>query len=297
MAIGFWLLGVVLAFTWGYILNLLVFRTERTGGLIGVADVAAAFLAGGFVPLDILPLHGLWLVLPFRFAGWFPAQIFSGRVKFAELPRELGLLLRWLLLLPLIRLTIWQLGLRRCRCSKPSTAGLIPLPAGAGGKLSAWWGRFLSSWSSSGPSFEDSIPVRGGGGGGPGAIPPPADADTQEVRSLLCLACPLPGHLRDDGLLPPLPELLAYQDAELLLAYLQPCGVRQIPHRGVSRCDKGPSHHGAPVGAPLPLPGDGVGGAWRHGTPRISARGTRGFLFLGRSLWRAGLRRYRGAGG
>ncbi|RLE32494.1 hypothetical protein DRJ58_05260, partial [Candidatus Acetothermia bacterium] len=123
--------------SWGwcspYILNLLVFRTERTGGLIGVADVAAAFLAGGFVPLDILPLHGLWLVLPFRFAGWFPAQIFSGRVKFAELPRELGLLLRWLLLLPLIRLTIWQLGLRRCRCSKPSTAGLIPLPAGAGG--------------------------------------------------------------------------------------------------------------------------------------------------------------------
>ena len=68
--------------------------------------------------------------------------------------------------------------------------------------------------------------------GGPGAIPPPADADTQEVRSLLCLACPLPGHLRDDGLLPPLPELLAYQDAELLLAYLQPCGVRQIPLPG-----------------------------------------------------------------
>ncbi|MCD6541502.1 ABC-2 family transporter protein [Candidatus Bipolaricaulota bacterium] len=71
----------------------------------------------------------------------------------------------------------------------------------------------------------------------------------------------------------------------------------KYPCRGVSRCDKGPSHHGAPVGAPLPLPGDGVGGAWRHGTPRISARGTRGFLFLGRSLWRAGLRRYRGAGG
>ena len=68
-------------------------------------------------------------------------------------------------MLPLIRLTIWQLGLRRCRCSKPSTAGLTPLPAGAGGRLSAWWGRFLSSWSSSGPSFEDSIPVRGGEGG------------------------------------------------------------------------------------------------------------------------------------
>jgi len=113
MAVGFWLLGVVLAFTWGYILNLLSFWTERSTGIVLMADAAAVFLAGGFVPLDILPLKEIWLLLPFRFAGWFPTQIYLGRVGFAELPRELGLLLGWLLTFLVLQKLIWRLGLRR----------------------------------------------------------------------------------------------------------------------------------------------------------------------------------------
>lgn len=117
VSIGFWILGVMLAFTLGYILHLLAFWTARTDGIMVVADVAATFLAGGFVPLDILPLREVWLFLPLRFAGWFPAQIFLGRVDPIELPRELGLLLGWLLLLTLVRLAIWRFGLRRYRAA------------------------------------------------------------------------------------------------------------------------------------------------------------------------------------
>lgn len=111
-ALGFWLFGVVLAFSWGYMLNLLAFWTERTAGIMGVADAAAVFLAGGFVPLDILPAKEVWLFLPFRFAGWFPAQIFLGRVPAERLPVELGVLLGWLLFFLLGTKFIWRLGLR-----------------------------------------------------------------------------------------------------------------------------------------------------------------------------------------
>lgn len=113
VAVLFWLLGVALAFNWGYVLNLLAFWTARVSGVLDVADVAAVFLAGGFVPLDILPLREVWLFLPFRFAGWFPAQIYLGRVGLEALPRELGLLLGWLLLLSLVRRAVWRWGLRR----------------------------------------------------------------------------------------------------------------------------------------------------------------------------------------
>ncbi len=113
VAVGFWLLGVALAFTWGYTLNLLSFWTQRSTGIVLMADAVAVFLSGGLVPLDILPLKEVWLLLPFRFAGWLPTQIFLGRVGFAELPRELGLLLAWLLAFLLIRKLIWHLGLRR----------------------------------------------------------------------------------------------------------------------------------------------------------------------------------------
>jgi len=113
VAVGFWLLGVALAFTWGYTLNLLSFWTQRSTGIVLMADAVAVFLSGGLVPLDILPLKEVWLLLPFRFAGWLPTQIFLGRVGFAELPRELGLLLAWLLAFLLIRKLIWRLGLRR----------------------------------------------------------------------------------------------------------------------------------------------------------------------------------------
>ncbi len=115
VAVGFWLLGVILAFNLGYTLNLLAFWTERTTGFAGVADVAATFLSGGFVPLDVLPLREVWLFLPFRFVGWLPAQIFLGRVKPGELPLEFGVLVLWLAISVVIAKGVRTLGLRRYR--------------------------------------------------------------------------------------------------------------------------------------------------------------------------------------
>lgn len=113
VAVLLWLGGVVLGFTWGYLVNLVAFWTERATGTVILTEQAAAFLAGGIVPLDLLPLKELWQVLPFRFAGWLPAQVYLGRVDMAIIPLELTKLLAWFLVLFGLTRLIWRRGLAR----------------------------------------------------------------------------------------------------------------------------------------------------------------------------------------
>ncbi len=112
-ALLFWLGGVVIAFTWGYLLNLAAFWTQRALGALLAADAVATFLAGGVIPLDLLPLKGLWLFLPFRYAGWLPTQIYLGRVPLESLPLEFLKLLAWLIALRLLVKLVWHRGLMR----------------------------------------------------------------------------------------------------------------------------------------------------------------------------------------
>lgn len=109
----FWLGGVVLGFTWGYLLNLAAFWTERTSGLLDLADQAVIFLSGGFLPLDLLPLKELWQALPFRFIGWFPAQVYLGRVDMNAIPLEFAKLLAWFFALFGLTKLLWRRGLAR----------------------------------------------------------------------------------------------------------------------------------------------------------------------------------------
>jgi len=112
-AVLMWLGGVILGFTWGYMLNLVAFWTERATGMVVLAEQAASFLAGGVIPLDLLPLQELWLFLPFRFAGWLPTQIYLGRVSRSELPLEFLKLLIWLMAFCVLVQWLWRRGLRR----------------------------------------------------------------------------------------------------------------------------------------------------------------------------------------
>ena len=112
-ALVFWLGGVVLAFTWGYLLNLTAFWTERALGVLLMTDAVATFLAGGVIPLDLLPLRELWLFLPFRYAGWLPTQIYLGRVPLEALPLEFLELLAWFVVLWLTVKLVWHRGLMR----------------------------------------------------------------------------------------------------------------------------------------------------------------------------------------
>ena len=113
LGVGFWLGGVMLGFTFGYLLNLVAFWTERTHGILQLSYAAAFFLAGGVVPLDLLPLAPLWQALPFRYAGYVPAQIFLGRLPPSCWPQELLLLAGWALALLVLTRFVWRVGLRR----------------------------------------------------------------------------------------------------------------------------------------------------------------------------------------
>ena len=108
-----WLGGVVLALTWGYLLNLIAFWTERSTGITSLVSETLMFLAGGVVPLDLLPLQRLWLALPFRFVGWLPAQVYLGRVPREALPFEFLKLLGWFAAFFALSQWMWLRGLRR----------------------------------------------------------------------------------------------------------------------------------------------------------------------------------------
>jgi ABC-2 type transport system permease protein len=112
-ALSLWLGGVVLGFTWGYLLQLTAFWTERVRGSLGVVEQVVSFLAGALAPLDLLPLSGLWQWLPFRFAGYVPAQIYLGRMSEREIGAEAAILLGWMLAFAVLVQVVWQRGLRR----------------------------------------------------------------------------------------------------------------------------------------------------------------------------------------
>lgn len=108
-----WLGGAVLGFTWGYLINLAAFWTERAVGVVTVADVAVFFLAGGVIPLDLLPVSWLWQSLPFRFFGWVPAQVYLGRLDMSAIGLEAIKLVMWTLVLLGLSHLVWRWGLRR----------------------------------------------------------------------------------------------------------------------------------------------------------------------------------------
>lgn len=112
-ALGLWLGGVVLGFTWGYLLQLTAFWTERVRGSLAIASQIAAFLAGAIIPLDLLPLSSLWALLPFRFAGYVPAQVYLGRMTGPEIAGQAVSLAAWLTVFAVAVRVMWRRGLRR----------------------------------------------------------------------------------------------------------------------------------------------------------------------------------------
>lgn len=112
-AVLLWLGGVVLGFTLGYALNLLAFWTQRVTGTLGLVEQMAFFLSGAVIPLDLLPLHNLWLVLPFQFAGWVPAQVYLGRIPKGDLWFEFLKLAAWLAAGGGLVQLAWRRGLGR----------------------------------------------------------------------------------------------------------------------------------------------------------------------------------------
>lgn len=117
VSILFWMGGVILGFTVGYLVNLLSFWTDRSSGGFVLLSGLTYLLSGAVLPLDILPLKQIWLALPFKYSGFFPAQIYLGRVPPAEWPIEFVKMLVWVLVLSIATRIVWNLGLQRYQAS------------------------------------------------------------------------------------------------------------------------------------------------------------------------------------
>lgn len=111
--IVFWLGGVVFGFTIGYLFNLLAFWTDQSSGALMLSSGAAYFLSGAVLPLDILPFKEIWLALPYKYSGYFPAQIYLGRVPSSEWPVEFVKLCAWILITVIAAKIVWRIGLKR----------------------------------------------------------------------------------------------------------------------------------------------------------------------------------------
>jgi ABC-2 type transport system permease protein len=83
--------------------------------LLWIVTTLAYFVSGQMMPLDMLPPFwaGLLKALPFQYLAYFPAVIFLGKVKGAELAWGLLAQLAWAVALVVLTRWLFHRGLRR----------------------------------------------------------------------------------------------------------------------------------------------------------------------------------------
>lgn len=73
------------------------------------------FLAGGLVPIDIMPpaLRNVSLLLPFQFTTFFPIRLYQGSLEPGQIFRGIGLAIAWMSALAVIMSFVWKKGVKR----------------------------------------------------------------------------------------------------------------------------------------------------------------------------------------
>ncbi len=73
------------------------------------------FISGHMLPLDLLPQpwSTLLKLLPFQYMAYFPAVVFQGKIRGAELAFHLGLELFWAVAFAVLARTLYRTGLKR----------------------------------------------------------------------------------------------------------------------------------------------------------------------------------------
>jgi ABC-2 type transport system permease protein len=109
------LLGFVIGFFFEACIGTIGFWFLEVTSLLYVVNTLAFFVSGQMFPLDLLPPFwaGLLKMLPFQYLAYFPATVFLGKVKGADL--VLGLLgeLFWALFFIVLARSLYRFGLRR----------------------------------------------------------------------------------------------------------------------------------------------------------------------------------------
>jgi ABC-2 type transport system permease protein len=108
-------LATSLAFLFQFMIGLLAFWAEDTGGVRRVEAITRAFLSGELVPLALFPAYLLPFleVQPFRYMLSFPLEVLTRDLPAADLARGLGLQAAYTAAMYLGYRLLWQHGLRR----------------------------------------------------------------------------------------------------------------------------------------------------------------------------------------
>jgi len=109
-------LSAVIQFSIAYSFGMLTFWFLEIQGFVILSMAIESVLGGQIFPLDLLPSGVLRVAeyLPFYYQMYFPAAIFTGRLRDPFLVlRGLGIELAWVALLLAINHLLWVRGLRR----------------------------------------------------------------------------------------------------------------------------------------------------------------------------------------
>ncbi len=110
--------SLLMAFLIGFLLEsligLIAFWFLEVSSLVFIYMMINYFLSGHMIPLDWLGEFGVWVqYLPFQYLAYFPAKVMLGRLEYAELVRELGIELVWILVLLILNRAVFSRGVRR----------------------------------------------------------------------------------------------------------------------------------------------------------------------------------------
>ena len=106
--------GVIVYFCMSCLLGFLGFWTVETWGTRFIFIILLDFLAGNFIPIDILPplVAKTLLLTPFPYMFYFPIKIYIGQLSIGEILYGLIVLLIWIAILMKSVSKVWQSGLR-----------------------------------------------------------------------------------------------------------------------------------------------------------------------------------------
>ena len=108
------ILAAALAFLLDFVIGALAFWVQDVRGLVRLKELAAALLAGEFVPLALFPhsLSGFLEAHPFRYTLSFPLEIATGALDGGALLRGFAWQAVWLIGLLVLYRAVWRRGLR-----------------------------------------------------------------------------------------------------------------------------------------------------------------------------------------